>query len=167
MRTPGSPEELEQRRRLAVPRLTEGYSVEEVAAFLDVSPRTVWRWRALFRGQGPEGLRARPGQGRSPKLTTTQETIVRRWLRDNPREHGFATARGSAPRLVPLIEQEFGISFNPPWLSAWLRDRGFTPQKPARIPRKRDPAAIAAWLKTEWPRLKKNAATRGLDCLDR
>ena len=64
MTTQGSPEELEHRRRLAVQRLTEGYSVEEVAKFLDVSPRTIWRWLALFRGHGPEGLRARPVQGK-------------------------------------------------------------------------------------------------------
>jgi transposase len=41
------------------------------------------------------------------------------------------------------------------YLSAWLRDRGFTPQKPRRIPRQRDPEAIAAWLEVQWPRIKK------------
>ena len=166
MRTRGSPEELEHRRRLAVQRLTEGYSVEEVAEFLDVSPRTVGRGRALFRGHGPEGRRARPVQGRPRKLTTTQEKIVRRWGRDNPLEHGFATALWRAPRRAQLIPQEFAIPFNPRWLRAGLRDRGFTPQKPERVPRKRDPAEIAEWLRTDWPRIKKSAATRRLDRLD-
>ena len=58
-------------------------------------------------------------------------------------------------RLAQLIEEEFAIRFNPRSLSAWLKDRGFTPQKPERVPRERDPKAIAAWLDSDWPRIKK------------
>ena len=105
MRTQGSPEELEHRRQLAVQRLTEGYSVEEVAEFFDVSPRTVRRWRARFRGHGPEELRAHPVQGRFCKLTPTQEKIVLRWWRDNPLEYGFATELWSAPRLAQVAPE--------------------------------------------------------------
>jgi transposase len=92
MRTKGSPEELEHRRQLAVRRYLEGYSSDEIAAFLDVTPRTVWRWLARFHEQGPEGLASRPVPGRPSKLTTTQEKVVRRWLIEDPMEHGFATA---------------------------------------------------------------------------
>jgi transposase len=148
MRTQGSPEELERRRRLAVQRLLEGYSADEVADFLDVSPRTVWRWLALYRGHGPAGLAARPVSGRPHKLTTTQEKIALRWLRDSPTEHGFPTELWSAPRLAQLIQQEFGVRLHPRYLNAWLRDRGFTPQKPQRVPRERDPTEIEAWLST-------------------
>jgi transposase len=140
MRTQGSPEELEHRRRLAVQRLLEGYPAEEVAEFLDVSTRTVWRWLALFRAEGSKGLTARPVPGRPCKLTSTQEKIILRWLRHSPTVLGFATELWSAPRLAQLIEQEFDIRFNPHSLSAWLRDRGFTPigvNLEARSPRKR------------------------------
>jgi transposase len=155
MRTHGSPDELERRRRLAVQRVLEGYAADEVAEFLEVSPRTVWRWLALYRGEGSEGLVARPAPGRPRKLTATQEKIALRWLRDDPTEHGFSTELWTAPRLAKLIQQEFGIRLNPRYLNAWLRDRGFTPQKPQRVPRERDPKAIEAWLSTDWPRIKK------------
>jgi transposase len=161
MRTRGTPAELEHRRRLAVQRLLDGYTVEEVAAFLDISPRTVWRWLALARAVGPEGLSAHPVPGRPRKLTTTQEKIVLRWLRENPLEHGFATELWSAPRLARLIEQEFGISLNPRYLCAWLRDRGMTPQKPQHVPRERDPEEIRRWLATDWPRIKKKPGDKG------
>ncbi len=161
MRTQGSPEELEHRRRLAVQRLLEGYPAEEVAEFLNVSARTVWRWLALFRAEGPKGLTARPVPGRPHKLTSTQEKIVLRWLRLNPTVLGFATELWSAPRLAQLIEQEFDIRFNPRSLCVWLRDRGFTPQMPQRVPRERDPMEIEAWLATDWPRIKKKARRRG------
>src|SRR5438067_1374386 len=67
MRTQGSPDELERRRRLAVQRVLEGYAADEVADFLDVSPRTVWRWLALYRGEGPERLVARPAPDRGTR----------------------------------------------------------------------------------------------------
>ena len=155
MRTPGSPAELEHRRRLAIERLSEGYSADEVADFLGVSIRTVWRWLALARSDGPRGLSTRPVPGRPRKLTRTQEKIVLRWLRDSPQEHGFATELWTAARIAQLVEQEFGITFTPRYLSSWLRDRGRTPQKPQRLARERDPDAIRRWLAADWPRIKK------------
>ena len=161
MRTKGSPDELEHRRQLAVQRYLEGDSADDIAEFLGISPRSVWRWLASFRDGGPEGLIARPVPGRPRKLHLTQEKIALRWLRGSPAEHGFATELWTAPRLAQLIEEEFGIRFNPRSLSEWLRDRGFTPQKPERVPRKRDPGAIAAWLASDWPRIKRKARRQG------
>jgi transposase len=157
MRTKGSPDELEHRRQLAVQRHLEGYSTDEVAEFLGISPRSVWRWIASFRDRGAKGLAARPVPGRPRKLALTQEKIALRWLRGSPLEHGFATELWTAPRLAQLIEEEFGIRFNHRSLCAWLKDRGFTPQKPQRVPRERDPGAIAAWLASDWPRIKRKA----------
>src|SRR3954468_17139670 len=155
MRDKGSPAELEHRRLLAVQRVLEGYSTQEVAEFLGVDPRSVRRWVAAYRQEGGPGLRARPAPGRPPQLTTTQEKIVRRWLADKPTEHGFSTDLWTGPRVAHMIRQEFGVVLNPKYMTVWLRRRGFTPQKPRRIPRQRDPEAIAAWLAADWPRIKK------------
>jgi transposase len=155
MRDQGSPAELERRRLLAVQRVLEGYSAEEVAEFLGVDPRSVRRWVAAHREAGDEGLLARPTSGRPLKLSYTQEKIIRRWLADKPTEHGFATDLWTGPRLGQMIRQEFAIELNPKYLTVWLRRRGFTPQKPRRVPRQRDPEEIAAWLHTQWPRIKK------------
>ena len=161
MRPKGSPDELERRRRLAVQRVLDGYSTQEVAEFLGVDPSSVRRWVAALRDAGDSGLIARPVSGRPPKLTTIQEKIVRRWLGDSPSEHGFDTELWTAPRLGRLIEEEFSVRLNPRYLSAWLRERGFTPQKPQRVPRERDPKAIVAWLESDWPRIKKRPDGKG------
>jgi transposase len=155
MRDKGSPAELEHRRRLAVQRIRDGYTVEEVAKFLDVAPRSVQRWVAAYRQAGEDGLVARPAAGRPPKLTHTQERVIRRWLADRPTEHGFPTDLWTGPRLAHMIRQEFEVDLNPKYLTVWLRARGFTPQKPHRVARERDPVAIAAWLASDWPRIKK------------
>jgi transposase len=161
MRGYGSPAELEHRRLLAVQRVLDGYAPEEVAEFLGVDPRSVRRWMAAYRQRGGPGLRARPATGRPPKLTTTQEKIIRRWLADPPSSHGFETELWTAARLGQLIGEEFGVRLNPRYLSSWLRGHGFTPQKPQRVPRERDPKAIAAWLESDWPRIKKRPGGRG------
>jgi transposase len=161
MRSIGSPAELERRRLLAVQRVSEGYSTQEIADFLGVDPRSVRRWLAAFRHQGEAGLAARPVPGRPPKLTTTQEKIIRRWLKDNPTDHGFATELWTASRLGLLIDEEFGVAFHPAYLTTWLRQRGYTPQMPRYVPRERDDREIARWLAEDWPRIKRKARRRG------
>jgi transposase len=158
MRSKGSPGELEHRRRLAVQRVVEGYSAEEVADFLGVDIRSVRRWVAVFRRHGWAGLEAQPISGRPRKLTRTQEKIVLRWLDDKPTDHGFATELWTAPRLAQLIQEEWSIELHPWSVCRWLRRHGLSLQKPQRVPRERDPAVIAAWLATEWPRIKKKRA---------
>jgi transposase len=155
MRDKGSPAELEHRRLLAVQRVLDGYSAEEVADFLGVDPRSVRRWVAAYRQGGGQGLVARPAAGRPRKLTHTHEKIIRRWLADKPTEHGFPTDLWTGPRVAHMIRQEFGVALNPKYMTVWLRQRGFTPQKPRRVPRQRDPEVIAAWLADDWPRIKK------------
>jgi transposase len=162
MRTPGTPTELEHRRRLAVARHEEGYEVEEIATFLGVAPRSVWRWIAAHQSGGAAGLRARPVPGRPPKLARAQEKVVARWLQEQPTAFGFATDLWTAGRLAELIADQFGVSMSPNYLCAWLRRRGYSPQKPQRVPRERDPEAIAGWHAADWRRIKKvsGAGTR-------
>ena len=160
MRSIGSPAELERRRLLAVERVVEGYSTVDVGDFLGVDPRSVRRWLAAFHQYGTAGLAARPIPGRPAKLTLTQEKIVLRWLSDNPTDHGFSTELWTAARLALLIDEEWGISLHPHYVSTWLRDRDYTPQLPRPVPRERNDRAIARWLAEDWPRIKRQACRR-------
>jgi transposase len=160
MRSKGSASELERRRCLAVLRIAEGYSTEEVADFLGVERRSVQRWVALERRRGWRALAARPCPGRPKTLSHTQEKIVLRWLRDNPMELGFPTELWTAARLAQLIREEWKITIHPRSLRRWLHAHDFSLQKPERIPRERDPDIIADWLATDWLRIKKKRADR-------
>lgn len=151
---------MEYRRRLAVQRVADGYSTQEVADFLGVDPSTVRRWLSAFRLRGDASLVVKPVSGRPAKLTPTQEKIALRWLTESPTHHGFETELWTAARLGQLVREEFGVGLNPRYLSTWLRGRGFTPQKPERVPRERDPKAIATWLASDWPRIKKRPGGR-------
>src|SRR5882672_10050376 len=150
MRSNGSPVELQRRRVLAVERVLDGYSSVEVAEFLGVDSSSVRRWLEAYHRAGFDGLRAVPVPGRPPKLSRTQEKIALRWLKDSPSEHGFDTELWTAARLASLIHDEWGVALNRRYVSRWLAARGFSPQRPKRVPRERSPEVIAAWLDTEW-----------------
>jgi transposase len=152
--------ELERRRRLAVARVQEGHSPQEVADFLGVHVRSVFRWLAAFRDQGRRGLRAIRHPGPEPKLTGRQEAQVRRWLRKPASDYGFPTELWTSKRLATLIQQRFGVAFNANYLCAWLRRRNFSPQKPRRVPRERDEEKVHAWLHEHWPSVLREAAQR-------
>lgn len=160
MRIAGSTAVVEYRRCLGVQRVSEGYSTQEVADFFGVDPSTVRRWLAADLD-----ATVGPGPGRPAKLTATQEKIVLRWLSESPTEYGFPTDLWSAPRLVQLIEQAFEVHFHPDYLGTWLRQRGYTPQKPRRVARERNDRAIAQWLAQDWPRIKQKARRRGASLL--
>jgi transposase len=158
MRPKGTSAELERRRQLAVQRVLEGYSTQEVAEFLGVDPSSVRRWVTAFRCQGADGLAAQPVPGRPPELSRTQEKVLPRWLKDSPTEYGFTTELWTGRRLAALIEQGWDVRLNSRYLAVWLRARGYSPQKPQRVPRQRDPVEIGRWLQQDWPRIKKRRA---------
>jgi transposase len=131
-----------------------------VAAFLGVHPVTVAKWVARHRANSDEGLKAKPTPGRPRFLTDDQEKQVLGWLAEPPTQHGFKTDLWTARRVAELIHQKFGVRFHPNYLREWLTKRDYTPQKPARRAKQRDPVAVARWVAEDWPRIQKRRGTR-------
>ena len=160
MEMPRTAESLERVRRMAVDRVADGWPPEEVAEFLGVSERSVWRWVAAHRGGGEAALAARPGRGRPPKLSPDQAAATLGFLGRSPTAYGFATERWTAPRVARVVERELGVRLNHRYLNDWLRRHGdVTPQVPQTRAAERDEAGIARWLRREWPRVKKRPGT--------
>lgn len=155
MRTKGTAAELEARRRLAVKRVSEGWKRGDVAAFLGVHPEAVAGWTRAHKAGGEKGLAAKPHPGRKPFLTAGQGKQVLGWLADPPTAHGFRTDVWTAKRVADLIHTKLGVRFHPSYLREWLTKRNYTPQKPARRAKQRNPEGIAEWLKEDWPRIPK------------
>jgi transposase len=153
----GSAAERERRRRLAVTRIAQGWPQTKVAAFLGVHPRTVRDWWARHRADPDHGLDAKPHPGRTPKLTRAQEDTVLSWFGRPATDFGFANELWTAGRVAARIHQEFGIRFNPRYLSAWLARRRITPQKPEKQARERDPDKVQRWLDNDWVGVKKKS----------
>jgi len=161
MRPPGTAAELERRRFLAIARLDEGYTAQEVADFLGVALRTVRLWKAAYQRHGAAGLRSKPPPGRPRKLTPRQERTVLTWFLKSPRSFGYGTDLWTARRVAEVIGRKWQVKFNCRYLNAWLAARDITPQKPQRVAREADSAAIERWRSHDWPRLKNGRSASG------
>ena len=161
MRSEGSPQSLESRRRLAMDRIRDGYAPVEVADFLGVHVSTVYGWSGVFARAGEPGLAAAAVPGRPPKPTAAQVERVLSWVRDKtPEAFGFPTAHWTAPRVASLIEGRLGVRFNHRYLNDWLARHGISPQLPQRIPRERDEAVVRRWVACDWPAIKRGRGPR-------
>jgi transposase len=160
MRSNGTASELEARRRLAVEKLRDGWTQVAVAEFLSVHPVTVAKWMARHRLEGDVGLAAKPTPGRPRFLTPDQEDQVLAWLAQKPTAHGFRTDLWTARRVADLIRRRFGVPYHPDYLRAWLRQRGYSPQKPRRRAKQKKQPVIDQWVADDWPRIQKKRPTR-------
>lgn len=161
MRTSGPLELVAYRHQTAMRLLQNGLEPTEVAEALEVSARSVRRWRRVFGALGEAALLPREVPGRPPKLSARQEAAVLGWLGHDPREFGFATQQWTAARVRLVIAQHFGIAFHLRYLQQWLAARRVTPQVPEPLGRERDAALIAQWLSENWRSLKKSRARSG------
>src|SRR6476619_5639078 len=99
----------EQVRLLAMLRLADGWSRQEVCEFLGVSRRSVTRWRRNLREGGEAGLLTKPRSGRPCKLDDAQAAQVLAWLGRSARDFGFATDRWTAPRVAAVVRERFAV----------------------------------------------------------
>lgn len=154
MRTRGPAAELEARRRLAVQRVLDGFTQEQVAQFIGVHVSTVNHWMARHRQHGDSGLAAVSHPGRTPKLSRSKQNLVLGWLRKNPKSFGFPTELWTGQRIATLIQKKFKVRYHPRYICEWLVSKNFSPQKPRTKPHERDDPAIAHWLKHDLPRIQ-------------
>ena len=160
MRPRGSAAELEVRRRIAGRMLQQGKGVREVARLVKASPSSVSRWKEELEQGGEEALAAKEHKGRTPRLKAEQKERLDQILLKGAEAAGYVTDLWTLARVAEVIEREFGVNYHPGHVWYILRDMGWSCQKPERRARERDEEAIAQWHKEEWPRIKKESATR-------
>jgi transposase len=150
----------EARRKLAIRKVLSGRTQADVADFLGVHAVTVSKWMKAYREGGEASLAAKPAPGRPRFLTAEQEAEVRSWLLMKPTAFGFRTDLWTSARVAQLIRDKLGVAFHPNYLREWLSKRRYSPQKPIRRPKQRNPQVIDAWLGQAYPAIKKKSPPR-------
>lgn len=74
-------------------KLADGATAAEVAADLEISLKTVKKWRSRFRSKGPEGLCDASRSGRPSKFSVYQRCEVIALACDEPANYGHGEAR--------------------------------------------------------------------------
>lgn len=168
MRPPGTAGHLEKRRRRAVALLQTGRTFRDVARAVKASLSSVVRWGQAYRAAKLKGLRARPAQGRPPRLSKRQQEQLKRQLLLGAQACGYSTELWTLKRIAKLIETEFGVRYT--LVGVWkLLRHGlrWSWQKPERRATQRDEPAIEHWKRHTWPHIKKRRPTWGPSRLPR
>lgn len=154
--------QMEERRLVAGRLLRAGRLTQaEIACELGVSRASVTRWRRRLACGGVRALRGRTAPGRASRLTAGQWRQLFRVLTRGAIAAGFETEQWTLPRIAALVERRFAVRYHPRSLGRALRARGFSPQRPVPRARERDDALVEAWLKGDWPRIKRGLAAAG------
>jgi len=149
-------EALKARRMRAADMFRRGKRQADVAEALGVSAETASEWHRLWRGRGREVLAGAGRAGRLARITNEQLAEVEAALLRGPRANGFSTELWTLARVADVIETVTAVRYSQTQTWTILRRRlGWTRQRPARRAKERDDAAIATWVKHEWPRIKK------------
>lgn len=157
----GTAAELERRRRQAVDAVHQGESPETVARVFGVNRASMYRWLAAARQ--PDGLAAKPHCGQAPRLSPVQLQRLDEVLRDGAQAHGWPNRLWTCARVAEVIYREFNVRLHHDHVGRMLRARmGWSPQKPQRRARERDPVAIEHWKAIEFPRIATAAQERGV-----
>jgi transposase len=138
-----------------------GWRQRDIAVALGVTKGAVSQWLKRARTGGVESLRHRPKSGAPPRLTAAQRAQIPALLAKGPAAYGFRGDVWTCARVTNVIRQEFGVTYHPDHVGRILKVLGWTPQKPIKRATQRNETAIANWVTTEWPALKKRPATKG------
>ncbi|HEX6533858.1 MAG TPA: winged helix-turn-helix domain-containing protein [Gemmatimonadaceae bacterium] len=106
-------------------------------------------------------LRRRPKPGRPPRRSAADWRHVARLLRRGATACGYPTEQWTLQRAAHLIRREFGEHYHARYLARPLRALGVRPQRPAVQAQERDDALVAAWVKHDWPLIKKRLGAKG------
>jgi transposase len=149
-------EALNQRRRRAAELFKRGKSQADAARELGVSREAVSQWYRAWQEGGPAALAGAGRAGRVPRLDDDQVAEIEKSLLAGAEANGYESDLWTLARVAEVIERLTGVLYSRSGTWDLLTYRmGWSRQRPARRALERDDEAIATWIKTDWPRIKK------------
>src|SRR5919109_501412 len=157
MRRKGTNEQFAERRARGLALLADGKTPKEVAEILEVTKRSVDRWRADAKKPKKKKANRSPGRGR--KLSTKQMQRLEKALDKGAYAFGYAGNYWTLDRIAQVIWQLFGVRYETSAVWHVMQRMGWSNQRPQRQPLYRDEAAIEQWKEEELPQIKKVSPT--------
>ena len=154
-------------RRVAVRMVQAGKTRREAATAVEVNPRFVGTWVTAVERSGEAAL-AGGRRGRRPDeqkaLSPEQETRIKCLITGKcPDALDLPCALWTRKAVGLLIERETDLRLSRSTIGSYLRNWGFTPQRPRKRATERHEPAVQAWLDRDYPAIVKRAKAEGAD----
>jgi len=139
-----------------------GFDIKDIAHFFNVSVQSVYKWITIFAESGQNGLLAKDGAGRPPKVSPEQMRWIAKTVREHtPNQLRFEFGLWTLRLIGELIKRELGLSVSKPTLGKIMAQLGFTPQRPLHRAYEQDAGLVQRWIATDLPALRQRAKAKG------
>jgi transposase len=148
----------EARRQRALELTPHGWTQQDIAEALAVSPAAVRPWLAKAREDGGAAWRAKPRPTGPLKLTEAQLHVIPELLSPGAEADGFRGEMWTCARVAAVIWEACGVSDHQAQISRLLKRVHGTPPRPIERAVQREEALSEPWRLPVWPALKNRHA---------
>ena len=148
-------------RRDAIKMIKRGDKKKDIALFYGIHTNTVRDWWKNFKKEGKSSLpyKKRGAKSENKKLLNpSQEQLIQKLITDTmPDQLKLDFALWTTKAIKELIKNELNIDICRRSVGDYLRNWGFTPQKPKKKAYEQCEKKVQKWLDEEYPAIKKRA----------
>jgi transposase len=156
-----SPEVQYEIRKQVIRLRKQGLSNKMVAQGVGISVYHASRlWQSYKKGGSKAiepGVRGRRHKEKRTLMGDQEREIQRLIVDKTPDQLKFPFALWTRKAVQELIQRKYRINMPIRTVGMYLSRWGFTPQKPVKKAREQKPEVVEHWLKTEYPRIAKQA----------
>ena len=127
------------RRYLAILKLYEGKTTQQVAEELFVTPQIVRKWIHRWNERGPDNLVALPQSGRPPFLSKEEQAELIQDILKSPRELGYDYSNWMLKIIAEHIKRKYGVEMTLTGIWKLLKRHKMTRLVARPLPAKADP----------------------------
>lgn len=138
-------------------------NMTQAAAAFGVPLITVRKWVGKYKEGGMNSLKKdERGRPKGKELTAKQEQQVRRVITDKqPEQVKLPFGLWTRSNVADLIFEQYGIRRSLTQIGRYLKEWGFTPQKPVYKAYQQQGKLVKKWLKETYPRIREEAESTG------
>ncbi len=148
-------------RRDAIKMIKRGDKKKDIASFYGVHVNTVRDWWKLYKKEGSKSLpykKRGAKSGNKKLLNLKQEIEIQKMITDTmPDQLKLDFSLWTTKAIKELIQREFDITIGRRAIGNYLKNWGFTPQKPKKRAYEQSSKKVKKWLEEEYPIIKREA----------
>jgi transposase len=156
----GTKDSQETKRLLVVSYLKSKKGTHQEAALLfQLSKSAVDKIWTRYNNKGQRGLISKKrGVKKGKKINGDQAATIRRLIKDKlPEQLKLAYGLWTREAVQQLIKDKYDIDLSRWQVGRYLKDWGYTPQKPISKAFEQKPEKVKLWLEKEFPAIKRRA----------